>query len=448
MHESSVKKLIKKTASSITSVLENTVEQTQSKQRQLLALQEQKVDAYQRMASIYLLEAPQTDDIQKVQALMQKLKDELSLLEKRIQSLGKSILFHQNEQNNQEEKIGEKEQERDQILKADISFCKLMDTLTDAQEKHQYIEESHDLALKEFGAKLQQYSKDARYNYLIKRNFSTPAYKGSGIFRHLDGWVARQVNFDLNYKNQQTLEALIKESNKRYSSSKKLCQSLFEKKNKKILAVEKQIGLTALYKQQQITETALANAQRDQDEAAHDLNQTRDGQGSRFAKIAEQVAVVMNNLSSEKLKEMVLKTQSKEDDQLFNQLTKLEDGILTHQQQISQLQKTYSNLKNAHSKVVSVYKFQKNNGREYEYSTSSSALQDMLDEVARGSRSPTSVIAHLSNVSSVVPPRSYSSSSGSSSSSSSWGSSSSSSSGGFSSSSSSGGGGFRTTDSF
>lgn len=104
-----------------------------------------------------------------------------------------------------------------------------------------------------------QYSQNRCYNYLLKRNFGENSYKGLGIFRKLDAWAARCVNFSENYQNQKILKALLKESQSRYDIKKGLYQAALEPKENKERIVENNLHLPQLRSELAQTEQMLAH---------------------------------------------------------------------------------------------------------------------------------------------------------------------------------------------
>jgi len=64
------------------------------------------------------------------------------------------------------------------------------------------------IAKEEMLEKGEPYRDDALFLYLWQRGFRTTAYKGGGLFRMLDGWVARLCNYDDARANYQRLNDL------------------------------------------------------------------------------------------------------------------------------------------------------------------------------------------------------------------------------------------------
>lgn len=431
------------------------------KHRQLLALKDEQANVYKAMAKIFLLESPQVDSIQQVQDLLADLHNEFSLLEQRLQDLEKLIAERQVNEEQLLQQINKQTVEKANILNADANFIALISKLELAQEQYQKIAELHQQAVEEFGGKLKKYSTDRRYNYLIKRKFTEPEYKGFWIFRNLDHWLARQVNFTANYKNQKILEALLAESNNRYETSKNTLQALIDEKTKYEARVELTLAIPTTNKQLEEVRKQLTSYQDTKERLYQELKDNKSGEGSKFIEVTKKLAIIMQQMSTSTLTDFTVKTESTEDDKLLNKIIVLNKRVEEEQEQLvllelnnNSLEAVYKNFKQLTSSFLN-----KNMGEgNYKYAVSSRELNDLLVAVINNQNSTETTLKKLLKIRSEDITSSYitnslfgqskSSSWSSSNSSSSLGSTGSRSSKGFSSSSSSGGGGFRTTDSF
>lgn len=438
------------------------------KQRYVLSLINRQAEIYQRMAVIFLQDSPDVKNVSDIQSLLKQLKQELSVLEGRYQNLKYSMSQCRTHHDEIINGIRALEGERDNRLAKDDAFAQFITGFFEVRQEYEDVKRLHQEQKAEFEEKLAEYDKEPRYDYLIKRRFGEADYKGKWIFRNLDSWLARQVNFGENRKNQQMLIALLNHSTERYLEVKMRYQKRLEERDRQITYVESDLGLSPLRKKLEELKAQFSRYQRESDEVFDELKANRDGHGSKFMQIAEQLSEVMKRLPLKKLDSLVLMTRSPEDEALLAELVKLKSAIDIEEKNIDELQTSYRNYQKMQDNLHQVSNlFQREfMGQRCEYNITPRVLDDLLEKAMTGRTPPQSVINYLfrrlilQEVKRDYERRSSPSgfdgffgsgsrSSGRSSSrSGGFSSGSSSGGGGFSTSSSSGGGKFRTTDSF
>ena len=90
----------------------------------------------------------------------------------------------------------------EEALEQDDTYLALAEDLEEASAIVARSEQKLELARDDRKKKGEPYDTDPLFSYLWKRGFRTTDYKGSGLIKMLDGWVARLVKFDrarLNY---------------------------------------------------------------------------------------------------------------------------------------------------------------------------------------------------------------------------------------------------------
>ena len=464
MQTKQIENSIKLKANNVMASLNSANKERQNIHQTMLNLKNEQVKIYQKIATIYLLESPDNHNAH-IQSLINQLQELFSMFNKRSQELDQLMLHSQHNLSSLFARIDELSIQKVRQLENDPEYVTLFNRFKEAEENLNNETINFQQAQHEFSEKLAQYSQNRCYNYLLKRNFGENNYKGFGIFRKLDAWAARCVNFSENYQNQKILKALLKESQSRYDIKKGLYQAALEPKENKERIVENSLHLPQLRSELAQTEQMLAHYKKQKEKNNQDFNDTKLGKSNQFQDISNQLAQFLQRQSQYTLEHLTLQTKSAEDDILLKNLQKADKQIQQLEERLPALQQTIQRLEHTYNRFNQVlYIFSKNNipSSFYEYDLSPSRLDKILNNLFDENVFPQSIVHALiayriridRTVSSTTKYRSgWSISNNKKEHSSSWRTSSSSSSrsssgGGFSSSSSSGGGGFRTTDSF
>ncbi len=93
-------------------------------------------------------------------------------------------------------------------LKGSAAYVSLVEAADEARAVTQRAQQKLELARKDRTEKGAPYEQDALFSYLWKRKFRSPEYKGDGIIRMLDGWVAGICRYDQAFLNYQRLTEL------------------------------------------------------------------------------------------------------------------------------------------------------------------------------------------------------------------------------------------------
>lgn len=448
-------------AGDIKNQLSRTSNQLLNTQQQMLILKDEQTEIYQQLAKLYLLESP-NNDIGKIKPLTDKLKEQFKFLERQHQELEKQIFTYQDKVSAILTQIDDAVIKKEQLLNDDPQYLSLLNEFNqvdEALQKETSVYQDHQT---EFSQKLAQYSQNSCYNYLIKRKFAQDSYSGWWIFRNLDRWAARYVNFTENYKNQKMLEALLQESQNRYQTKQQSYQSLREQIEKKNQSLDLQVKLPELNAELTQIEQQLTQYQDQKNTIYQELNDNKQGNGTLFLTISNQLAAIMQQQSISTLKQLAQQTATQEDDLLLAKLPtiaenmqRLESTLAELQQQNAALERNYQRV----NQVVSLFRQKNIPSYEYDYVFSRSHINQFINKLLVNAMSPENIIEMLlrnrkrviraESSSTIFPPinRSRSSSSNTSYTPNSWGEQRSNR-GGFSSSSSVGGGGFKSTDSF
>jgi hypothetical protein len=93
-------------------------------------------------------------------------------------------------------------------LAEDPAYVERRDAARAAERVAVHADEKATLAERELAAKGQTYDADPLFTYLWRRRYGTSAYRGWGLFRWLDGKVARLVRYEDARRNYQRLQEL------------------------------------------------------------------------------------------------------------------------------------------------------------------------------------------------------------------------------------------------
>ena len=419
--------------------------------QKIVDMKNEQVETYQKIATIYLLESPKNDDVQ-IQKFIRQLQELCRNLEDKSGQLDHVIEDYNQKMAEVLLRLDELTTKKIMQLESDADYVSIFNHYNEAKLALTNETKNYNASKQEFLTKLAQYNKNCYYNYLVNRRFGESNYKAFGIFRKLDAWVARFVNFSENYKNQTILEALIKESKLRFENKKNVYEQISKQKEQKEYEVEKSLKLPETKMELAQTEQDLADYKKQKLETENTLEEVRKGESFQFRTISNQLAKLFQEQTFNKLADLTLQTQSKEDDALLERILELNQQIKDTEAYLITLLKTIRELENTYHRFEqALYIFKENNipSSLYEFNLSSSKLDDLLNNLFNSRVFPESIIQTLLAYR-VVRQETHSSgwSVSSSSSSRSSSRSSSSRSSGFRSSSSSGGGGFKTTNSF
>ncbi|MCX8662829.1 hypothetical protein [Gilliamella sp. B2911] len=482
MQSSNIERSIEIKLQEIFSAIEKTNNEVQNSRQKILDLTNKQVEIYQKIATIYLLESPQNNDLE-IQKIIKQLKDLNCNLKNKSSNLDHFIADSQQKMDETLLKLDELTAEKIRQLESDADYLSLLNNYNITKDELTKETKNFKSSQQEFSTKLKQYQQNYYYNYLINRRFGEKNYKAFKIFRYLDSWVARFINFSENFKNHKMLKDLYKESQLRFNNKKRAYEQALKAKERKEREVDTNLNLSKLKKTIALTEQDLAHYKKQKQDTENTLQELQKGNNSQFKLISNQLVKLLQKQSLSQLNDLTLQTKSTEDDKLLEKIVAINKQILDIDAYLASLLKTLNELDNVYNRFEQTfYLFRENNipSSIYEYNIPSFKLNDLLDQLFSNQIFPETVVQTLfgyrairrelkssnhnsgwaSDNSSSRRSSSFSSSSSHSSSSSSYSSSSSSSDSsssssyssssdsGFSSSSSTGGGGFKTTDSF
>ncbi|MXO34999.1 hypothetical protein GFU95_08225 [Apibacter sp. B3889] len=360
-------------------------------------LKNEQVKIFQKIATIYLLESPKNEDSQ-IQTAIKNLQELNSNLKRKSDKLDILINDYQQKIDNILIRLDDFYKLKLVRLDNDSEYISLLNRYNVSKEKLNLDKKKIETSNQQFSTKIEKYNQNRYYNYLIDRDYGEISYKGSGIIRNLDNWIARFINFSENYNNHKILIALVEESKICYESEKNLCLSLLEQKDQKEYDVEKNLKLPKLKLELKQTEEYLAYYKKQKQDIENELIETRSGESNEFRKISNRLAKMLQSQSQQRLHDITLQTRSTEDDILLEKIAELDQKINQFeisfesiQQKITILEKTYNRFEQT------LYLFKKNNIPKlyYDYQISSYDLDELLNNIYDEDIFPESIIHAL-----------------------------------------------------
>jgi hypothetical protein len=171
--------------------------------------------------------------------------------------------------------------------------------------------------------KLPEYERHPLYTYLLKRGYDEPHYRGSGITRALDGWVARLCHYRVNRVNHLALLGMREElARQKVSHAEQLVQTEAAIANLTAQA-ERKAGMDTARQRLQAAQERIADAKRRAGELNAKLAAYADCTDPRYLRARELVAKRLGEQSIESLFEKARATASLADDELVIHLSEM-----------------------------------------------------------------------------------------------------------------------------
>ncbi|WP_347253509.1 hypothetical protein [Leminorella grimontii] len=471
MKASDISRILSDSERALESQLSAFNERMTSFRQRLIALKKTQLEIYQQMAKVLLLESPDLKNVAQIDTLQQQLKNMMAEINQKL-SVQKQMLEQETQRRDVLSKeIDEYEAKKSALLEQDAAFVELDARFAELTEQRRTVEQLEQDIHREVEEKSAGYRANQAFEYLMARRFGESDYRGKWIFRHLDSWLARQIDFPKNLRNYRTLQAMAQEVTSRREEIGPKVDALSAQHKAIVDGAADRVGLTPLLAEQAKLAATIEARQGDIARLHGLLRDSIVGESPLFASIAEKTAEVMRTLPLKQLNEMVLKTESPQDDRLFEQLRENKTQVASLEGELQSEQPQWEEMNAQYERMHSLarrYATSDLNSVRYHYDVKCSQVQNLIDAIVLNQFGSRHLLEILKSVRyTPAPSSSGSSSSSSSSSRSSYSSSSSSSSrsysssssssssgsssfggGGSRTSSSSGGGGFSTTDSF
>ncbi|MGB5984013.1 MAG: hypothetical protein WBG37_01815 [Desulfobacterales bacterium] len=191
------------------------------------------------------------------------------------------------------------------------------------------------------------YEEDPLFMYLWRRRYQTPDYKGRGLTRSLDAWVARRVHYDQNRANYHMLTLLPKHLQAHAES----LQEKVEQLRRELSEMESVTGREAGVDELRAAHTAAQDALAQLSERVEAEEKHQDGLLVRQAEYAggtdehtrKAVEIQIRELKERDLSDLyeaARRTPGPEDDVLVARLGELRDAIARTEKELQDLQES------------------------------------------------------------------------------------------------------------
>ena len=215
-------------------------------------------------------------------------------------------------------------------LETNSSYLELAERLEETGAIVARSEQKLELALEDQKTKGVPYDNDPLFSYLWKRGFRTTDYKGRGITKMLDGWVARLIKFDrarLNYARLTELPVRLEEHVERVKQERLDAQNTLEEAEQTALidggAAELEVAANARRVELEAFDKKIEEAERNHLKivATHDdVLSGGKGPAAEARKVLEQALRVA---SFPDLRMLAAETIELHDDRIVDELVKL-----------------------------------------------------------------------------------------------------------------------------
>ncbi|KIU53651.1 hypothetical protein QV12_04580 [Pseudomonas putida] len=443
-------------ARSFEHVLRDAEQQLASATERQMALEQDILTRLRSIATLQLEHAPSLQD-EVVQALHERqlaqgqLRQQLLEVEQQIaQSLEATAQV--------QERLDDLDRQARDQLAQDPTYTAQMHQLEQAIAANLETVTGYADIRQECADKLPMFDRNPIYHFLRDRDFGTEQYRLGRISRWLDGWLARQVDYNGNRSNELNLLNMQQRNEALQLERDAHIAALEQSTGQQLADAQQQAGMEplreahkALYKQ------TVASKQQANDIHAQ-LTAFTHNQDPHYLRARQWLTDQLQAKSIEQLLEQVKKTPDTADDQIALQLQRLYPQVDGVERALAEARQTHGLAQQSYDRAKELERalrtdFFRDDGYQYkatlgierllsDYMTRDVTLSYLVGTIREHRELVPRVAVERSSYSSSSSGSSWSSSSSSNS------SSSSSSSGGFSSSDSSGGGGFRTSDSF
>jgi hypothetical protein len=186
------------------------------------------------------------------------------------------------------------------------------------------------IAKEEMLEKGEPYREDALFLYLWQRGFRTTNYEGGGLFRMLDGWVAKLCNYDdarANYKRlndlPEWLEEHLEEEERNLQQARQTLETAEQDALDQAGAGEASAGIAKIRQQLSHLDTQIEQAEKDYADKIAEYEQSRAGDSKPALKARDLLEAGLRGAAFADLRELAAETTTQQDDELVDHLVAL-----------------------------------------------------------------------------------------------------------------------------
>lgn len=230
-------------------------------------------------------------------------------------------------------------------------YVAALKTRNSVRAARDWLREHGDDLNQECARKLPAYERDPLYVYLLKRQYGEPAYRGSGLARALDHWIAKLCNYQANRVSQLALIGIREElARQQVTQAEQLSHSEAVIANLSSEA-EGRAGMHTARERLRRVEERIQNAKQRASALNEQLARYADCTDPRYLRARELVARRLGEQSIDTLFEKARATASLADDELVIQLSELYEQRLRLQDERRELSSRRTEIADKYQKV-------------------------------------------------------------------------------------------------
>ncbi len=275
----------------------------------------------------------------------QELEAEAGALVSRKKTLEKDYETLTEELNKLAEKRLQLEEKVAGKLEKDAKFKELCEQSSVSGERvKQYQIRAEEMA-REAEEKLPEFKEDKLFSYLLDCNYSTARYKGRGLRKRMDRWVARQVKFTDQYKNFQFLQTTPGIMAIEVEKLQDGLDNLIKEVSKIEKVYQDKYGLTSVIEEglkvgQQREElmAALEELEESYAQIVGAREELENDRGHYHKKALKKIRAFLESQPVNKLRKQAAEQPGKSDDLLVDQIDRIEKAIDQSREQALQVE--------------------------------------------------------------------------------------------------------------
>lgn len=181
----------------------------------------------------------------------------------------------------------------------------------------------------EYAKKRPTFDADPIYCYLRSHRFGTEHYQRNRLHLAMDRWLAKQVNYTANRKNELSLIAMGERNESLQLERQTLIEQLSSSIDAQLQQAREQLGLTALHSDLCATEAAIDNAKARANTLQKQLADYALNQDPHYLRTRELLTEQLKTRSLGELVDLASQTPDTADDRIVEQLQTLHVRLLS-----------------------------------------------------------------------------------------------------------------------
>jgi chromosome segregation ATPase len=240
------------------------------------------------------------------------------------------------------------QEEVQQHLKADPRYQAQLKQTEEARGIAEATTQKATEAIENYREKMHPFEASRLFWYLWQRGYGTAEYRGGGLSRLLDGWVAKRSNYEQNrqiyWRLSQIPVRLKQHADAEAQKYRKSLDALIVLEQQEASSQGMDKAKEEVERRQQEVDrldARIAAAEEKLDSLLEEQKRYLHEQDRYAREIAEQIAALLSHYGASTISEIAAKTRNKRDDRLVAKLRELEENEQTLQQQLAENRQHY-----------------------------------------------------------------------------------------------------------